>query len=176
MADNVDIFDVTAAHAADTEFFVRRGMTKGYEIMSLLVPPAYAAFAISRYGRSQVTVNRLLRATWVGGSVGARLTYSSQGSEAKPVSQALLAEARLNTSGQLTQHQRMLEIEGWLQHTMCVQLYAPAAYAHTLGHRPLRFGQTTIPLSVVFCSLCSPRPSSGKGRARSIVSSYLSYG
>lgn len=71
MADSVNLFDVTAAHAADTEFFVRRGMTKGYELVSLLAPPAYAAFAISRYGRSHVTVNRLLRATWVGGSVGA---------------------------------------------------------------------------------------------------------
>ena len=71
MADNVNIFDPTAAHAADTEFFVRRGMTKGYELLSLLAPPAYAAFAITRYGRSHVTVNRLLRATWVGGSIGA---------------------------------------------------------------------------------------------------------
>ncbi|EKM55735.1 uncharacterized protein PHACADRAFT_256576 [Phanerochaete carnosa HHB-10118-sp] len=45
-------------------------MTKGYEVLSLLAPPVYAAFAISRYGRSHVTVNRLLRATWVGGVTG----------------------------------------------------------------------------------------------------------
>ncbi|KIP04778.1 hypothetical protein PHLGIDRAFT_180012 [Phlebiopsis gigantea 11061_1 CR5-6] len=70
MADNANLFDPTVAHAADTEFFVRRGMTKGYELLSLLAPPAYAAFAITRYGRSHVSLNRLLRATWVGGGVG----------------------------------------------------------------------------------------------------------
>ena len=72
MADNVLIFDPTQAHAADTEYFVRRGMTKGYQILSLLTPPLYAAFAISRYGRSHINVNRLLRATWLGGSAGER--------------------------------------------------------------------------------------------------------
>lgn len=70
MADGVLLFDPTQAHAADTEFFVRRGMTKGYQLLSLLAPPAYAAFAISRYGRSHLNMNRLLRATWVGSSVG----------------------------------------------------------------------------------------------------------
>ncbi len=71
MADNVNLFDTAKAHAADTEFFIRRGMTKGYQLLSLLTPPLYTAFAISRYGRSHLSVNRLLRATWVGGASGA---------------------------------------------------------------------------------------------------------
>lgn len=70
MADAVQLFDSTQAHAADTEFFVRRGMNKGYQVLSLLAPPLYAAVAISRYGRSHVTANRLLRATWIGGVAG----------------------------------------------------------------------------------------------------------
>lgn len=70
MADGVMLFDAEKTHAADTEFFVRRGMTKGYQILSLLAPPVYAAFAISRYGRSHLSVNRVLRATWMGGSAG----------------------------------------------------------------------------------------------------------
>ncbi|CAL1704059.1 unnamed protein product [Somion occarium] len=70
MADNFTITATPEAHAADTEFFVRRGMTKGYQIASLVTPPVYIAFVISRFGRSHITVNRLLRATWVGGSVG----------------------------------------------------------------------------------------------------------
>ena len=70
MADNAVVIDAATMHAADTEFFVRRGMTKGYQFLSLLTPPLYVAFAISRYGRSHVSVNRILRATWVGGSAG----------------------------------------------------------------------------------------------------------
>ena len=70
MTDSVMLFDAEKTHAADTEYFVRRGMTKGYQILSLLAPPVYAAFAISKYGRGHITVNRFLRATWVGGSAG----------------------------------------------------------------------------------------------------------
>ncbi|OBZ75698.1 hypothetical protein A0H81_04554 [Grifola frondosa] len=61
---------ISQAHAEDTEFFVRRGMTKGYQMMSLLTPPLYVTFALVRFGRSHLAVNRILRATWVGGSVG----------------------------------------------------------------------------------------------------------
>jgi hypothetical protein len=57
-------------HAADTEFLVRKFMTKGYEYLSLLTPPIYAAFVLSRHGRSHFSLNRLLRATWVGGAAG----------------------------------------------------------------------------------------------------------
>ena len=70
MADNVQLYDPAMAHAADTEYFVRRGMNKGYQLFSFLAPPVYIAFAVSRYGRSHLTVNRLLRATWVGGASG----------------------------------------------------------------------------------------------------------
>jgi hypothetical protein len=77
MADGVMLFDAAQTHAADTEFFVRRGMTKGYQILSLLAPPAYVAFAISRHGRSHLNVNRVLRATWLGGSVGEYLIVIS---------------------------------------------------------------------------------------------------
>jgi hypothetical protein len=59
-----------AAHAADTEFLVRRGMSKGYQWLSLLTPPAYTAFVLSQRGRAHFSINRLLRATWVGGAVG----------------------------------------------------------------------------------------------------------
>ncbi|KAI0340650.1 hypothetical protein BDW22DRAFT_1378788 [Trametopsis cervina] len=70
MADGVMLFDAAQTHAADTEFFVRRGMTKGYQLLSLLAPPVYAAAAITRYGRGHLSVNRILRATWIGGSAG----------------------------------------------------------------------------------------------------------
>lgn len=70
MSDNFAVAATPQAHAADVEFLVRRGMTKGYQLMSLLTPPLYATFALSRYGRAQFSVNRLLRATWVGGVAG----------------------------------------------------------------------------------------------------------
>ncbi|KAG1749098.1 uncharacterized protein EDB91DRAFT_833930 [Suillus paluster] len=60
----------SAVHAADMEILVRRGMTKGYELFSLLTPPAYVAFVLMRKGKAHFTVNRFLRATWVGGAVG----------------------------------------------------------------------------------------------------------
>ncbi|PIL23767.1 hypothetical protein GSI_13517 [Ganoderma sinense ZZ0214-1] len=61
---------VAQAHNADIEYFVRRGMTKGYQLASLLTPVVYTVFATTRYGRSHINVNRLLRATWMGGSFG----------------------------------------------------------------------------------------------------------
>ncbi|KAF9793254.1 hypothetical protein BJ322DRAFT_1103671 [Thelephora terrestris] len=57
-------------HAADIEFFVRRGMTKGYQAMSLVTPPLYTIFILTRRGRGSWHLSRLLRATWVGGAVG----------------------------------------------------------------------------------------------------------
>ena len=65
-----EMIDTTAAHAADTEFLVRKAMVSGYHLFSFLVPPVYAAFTLSRYGRSNFSVNRLLRATWIGGAGG----------------------------------------------------------------------------------------------------------
>ncbi|OCH95316.1 hypothetical protein OBBRIDRAFT_618045 [Obba rivulosa] len=87
MSDNFAVAATPQAHAADIEFFVRRGMTKGYQIASLVTPPLYTVIALSRYGRSHFSVNRLLRATWVGGSIGivsgggfeyARSVYSNE--------------------------------------------------------------------------------------------------
>lgn len=62
--------ELAAARAADTEFLVRRSMTKGYQLLSILTPPLYTAFTLFRRGRGHITVNRLLRATWLGGAVG----------------------------------------------------------------------------------------------------------
>ncbi|KAI0317292.1 hypothetical protein OF83DRAFT_1058912 [Amylostereum chailletii] len=68
--------DLEAARDADTEYLVRRSMTKGYQLFSVLTPPAYATFVILRRGRGQLTINRLLRATWLG---GATVSTSVQG-------------------------------------------------------------------------------------------------
>jgi hypothetical protein len=58
------------ARLADTEYLVRRSATKGYQLFSILAPPLYAGFSIFRKGRGHLTVNRLLRATWLGGAAG----------------------------------------------------------------------------------------------------------
>lgn len=58
------------ARDADTEYLVRRSMTKGYYLFSVLTPPAYTAFVFLRRGRGQFTINRVLRATWLGGAAG----------------------------------------------------------------------------------------------------------
>jgi len=45
-------------------------MTKGYQLFSILTPPIYAGLSLFRKGRGHLTVNRLLRATWLGGAAG----------------------------------------------------------------------------------------------------------
>ncbi|KAI9466020.1 hypothetical protein BJY52DRAFT_1112108 [Lactarius psammicola] len=65
------------ARLADTEYLVRRSVTKGYQIFSILAPPIYAGVSIFRKGRGHLTVNRLLRATWLGGAAGRRCKISS---------------------------------------------------------------------------------------------------
>ncbi|KDQ60605.1 hypothetical protein JAAARDRAFT_190775 [Jaapia argillacea MUCL 33604] len=59
-----------AARSADTEALVRTSMSKGYQLCSLLTPPAYTAFVLLRRGRSHFSVNSFLRATWLGGVAG----------------------------------------------------------------------------------------------------------
>lgn len=71
MSENVQVDELALAHAADTEYLVRRGMGKGYQLLSLATPPIYAAFVLARKGRSHFSINRFLRATWVGGAAGA---------------------------------------------------------------------------------------------------------
>ncbi|TFL06989.1 hypothetical protein BDV98DRAFT_557071 [Pterulicium gracile] len=60
----------TTNHQLDVQFLVKKSMVAGYQYMSLLAPPAYLAFTLTRYGRSAFSLNRLLRATWVAGAVG----------------------------------------------------------------------------------------------------------
>jgi len=59
-----------SVHAADTEYLVRKGMSTGYRLLSLATPPLYVALVITRRGRTSLTMNNLLRATWIGGAAG----------------------------------------------------------------------------------------------------------
>lgn len=74
-------------HAADTEYLIRQSMTTGYQWSSLIAPPAYVAFILARRGRAELSINKILRTTWIGGLGGAsisgggayvRYAYSSQ--------------------------------------------------------------------------------------------------
>ncbi|KAJ3787860.1 hypothetical protein GGU10DRAFT_347723 [Lentinula aff. detonsa] len=58
-------------HSADTEYLIRKGSNTGYRILSLLTPPAYAAYILVRHGRGSFSINGLLRSTWIGGLAGA---------------------------------------------------------------------------------------------------------
>ncbi|KAI0295511.1 hypothetical protein BC826DRAFT_909106 [Russula brevipes] len=65
-----EIIDPEYARLADTEYLIRRSMTKGYQLFSIMTPPIYAGFSLFRKGRGYLTVNRVLRATWLGGAAG----------------------------------------------------------------------------------------------------------
>ncbi|KAF9001948.1 hypothetical protein BDQ17DRAFT_1357779 [Cyathus striatus] len=54
---------------ADVDYLVRNAMISGYQLFSLLTPPIYLAILYARH--PSFSVNRLLRATWIGGLVGA---------------------------------------------------------------------------------------------------------
>ena len=54
----------------DTEYLVRHAMTTGYQLSSLLVPPVYIVYVLARRGQIAFSINRVLRATWVGGLSG----------------------------------------------------------------------------------------------------------
>ena len=60
----------TSTCASDDEYLVRNAMKAGYQFVSLLTPPVYATLVLARHGRSAFTINRLLRATWLGGVGG----------------------------------------------------------------------------------------------------------
>ena len=110
MSDNFTVAATPQAHNADIEFFVRRGMTKGYQLLSLLAPPVYTVFAVSRYGRSHLSVNRLLRATWMGGSLGMSLVPGlwrvARGDALTRRLQGLLAVVRSSMRGLRTRTRR----------------------------------------------------------------------
>jgi hypothetical protein len=60
----------STSRTGDTEYLVRKAMNTGYQFASLLTPPVYTALILARRGRSALSVNRLLRATWLGGVGG----------------------------------------------------------------------------------------------------------
>ncbi|KAH9998120.1 hypothetical protein BJV74DRAFT_237800 [Russula compacta] len=62
--------DSEYARLADTDYLVRRSMTKSYQLFSILAPPLYTGFSLFRKGRGYLTINRILRATWLGGAGG----------------------------------------------------------------------------------------------------------
>jgi hypothetical protein len=61
---------MSSAHAADTVYLVRQAANAGYQWSSLLAPPAYVAYVVARRGRGFLSLNQVLRATWVGGLGG----------------------------------------------------------------------------------------------------------
>ncbi|KIY43618.1 hypothetical protein FISHEDRAFT_53358 [Fistulina hepatica ATCC 64428] len=59
------------SHDADLRYMVRTGMTEGWELFSLLTPTLYAGYILTRFGRPYFFANKFLRATWIGGTIGA---------------------------------------------------------------------------------------------------------
>lgn len=89
---------LSPAASADLEVLVRRSMTKGYELFSLLMPPAYIAFVLTRKGHGHLTVNRLLRATWVGSAAGCLGGGAFEYARSTSVSEATLRNRRLRNA------------------------------------------------------------------------------
>ncbi|KAF9452853.1 hypothetical protein P691DRAFT_149582 [Macrolepiota fuliginosa MF-IS2] len=60
----------STTHDADTNFLIRQSMSSGCQAFSIAVPPLYTAFIIMKRGRGAWSLNRFLRATWMGGLTG----------------------------------------------------------------------------------------------------------
>lgn len=56
--------------SSDANYLVGQASSAAYQWSSLLAPPAYIAYVTSRRGRGALSLNKLLRATWVGGFSG----------------------------------------------------------------------------------------------------------
>ena len=113
------------ARLADTEYLVRRSGTRGYQLFSILTPPIYAGISIFRKGRGHLTVNRLLRATWLGGTAGTRYEISSVPHAPHMFIQVSPAVALLSMSGPRIQVQRPFALAGSAQHTTFVIYHSP---------------------------------------------------
>ena len=66
--------NMATTYAVDTSYLVGQAMSTGYQWTSLVVPPAYIASMIARRGRANhgLSLNKILRATWIGGLCGAQ--------------------------------------------------------------------------------------------------------
>ncbi|KAF9470243.1 hypothetical protein BDN70DRAFT_889199 [Pholiota conissans] len=65
---------LSEVRAADVEYLVRQTMYTGYQWSSLIAPPAYIVYIIARKGRGDLSINKILRATWIGGFSGAAIS------------------------------------------------------------------------------------------------------
>lgn len=116
-SENIDLEN---ARIADTQYLVRRSMTKGYQLFSILTPPIYIGFNLFRKRSSHITVNRLLRATWLSGVAG---MYRRTSQYPIYIShfwciQVLVAGELLDMSGQQTQVRRHFALAGFTPHSM----------------------------------------------------------
>jgi len=59
-----------ASDVSDYHYLVRKATFTGYQLFSFATPPVYVAVVLSRHGRQALSINRVLRATWVGGLGG----------------------------------------------------------------------------------------------------------
>ena len=69
---SVEPISAAAASAADRDYLIRRSMSTGYQYFSLVMPPLYTGIILARrrMGAKPWSINRMLRATWVGGFAG----------------------------------------------------------------------------------------------------------
>lgn len=55
---------------ADREYLTRKAAFAGFQTFSLLAPPAYVVLTFAKSGRGALSLNRTLRASWLGGLGG----------------------------------------------------------------------------------------------------------
>ena len=118
-SSSVDI-DLENARIADTDYLIGRAMIKGNHILSIITPPIYIGFYLFRKRSSHITVNRVLRATWLGGFAGMHHRTSQYSMSLSHILciQVLVAGVLLNISGQQTQVQRHFALAGFAPHSM----------------------------------------------------------
>lgn len=70
--DLTDRTTMSITSQVDREYLVRRSMSKGYQYASLSMPPLYTIFVLARRsaGAAPWSLNRMLRATWIGSIAG----------------------------------------------------------------------------------------------------------
>ncbi|EJD05714.1 uncharacterized protein FOMMEDRAFT_78337 [Fomitiporia mediterranea MF3/22] len=98
------------ASAADRDYLIRQSMSTGYQYFSLLMPPLYTAVVLSRrrMGALPWSINRMLRATWIGGAAGIMQGGAFEYFRTSNQNEEILRARRINAMYNVTLHDNTL--------------------------------------------------------------------
>jgi hypothetical protein len=178
MMTSVENTESEYARIADTQYLVRRSMTKGYQLFSILTPPIYIGFSLYRKGRGHFTVNRLLRATWLSGVAGMYHRTTPYPIYAHVCNSGIASGGTfeyVRSSNSSLETLRSRRIHAAIDVAILAPFNPLVTISHFLFYRGLLIGLTTMPPLDLFSSPCLPPLSFGNTERLLIVGFCLDF-